>query len=132
VTSEPARTRTDEIVLKEEKPTLVVVAKPVASIPVATPAAVRAPMPSAPAPEIARIRDATPPRTSRRPTPKRRVAMTAAELLEELGANELGIDPNTEYDELSDSGVRHLSVAIMSRQSALARLLDRVGRKRDH
>jgi len=132
VTSEPARSRTDEIVLKEDKPTLVVVAKPVASIPVATPAAVRAPMPRATAPEIARIRAATPPRTLRRPTPKRRAAMTAAELLEELGANELGIDPNSDHDELSDSGVRHLSVAIVSRQSALARLLDRVSRKRDH
>jgi hypothetical protein len=57
--------------------------------------------------------------------------MTAEQLLEELGADELGIDNRrSDLDELSESGVRHLSVAIVSRQSALSRLLDRVGRKR--
>jgi hypothetical protein len=58
--------------------------------------------------------------------------MTAEELLEELGADELGIDPRNNLEELSESGVRHLSVAVVSRQSALARLLERVSRKRDH
>lgn len=64
--------------------------------------------------------------------PKRRLDKTTEELLAELGANELAIDTSGERDELNDSGVRHLSVSIMTRQSPIARLLERVGRKLAH
>jgi hypothetical protein len=47
--------------------------------------------------------------------------MTAEQLLEELGADELGIDNRrTDLEDLTESGVRHLSVAVVSRQSALS------------
>jgi hypothetical protein len=55
---------------------------------------------------------------------------TAEQLLEELGADELTIENGTPNDELSESGVRHLSVSIVRGRSPLARLFDRVGRKR--
>lgn len=76
----------------------------------------------------ARVAQQPPP--GNRPIGKRRPDKTAEQLLEELGANELAIDTSAPSDELSESGVRHLSVSIVHRRSPLARLLDRVGRKR--
>ncbi|HSD75290.1 MAG TPA: SPOR domain-containing protein [Steroidobacteraceae bacterium] len=69
---------------------------------------------------------------AKRPTGKRRTDKTAEELLEELGADELTIANSTPNDELSESGVRHLSVSVVNRRSPLARLFDRVARKRAH
>jgi hypothetical protein len=55
-------------------------------------------------------------------------------LLEELGADELSIEHAPEHapdiDDSADSGVRHLSVSVVKGRSPLARLFDRVGRKR--
>ena len=68
--------------------------------------------------------------TAKRPTGKRRTDKTAEELLEELGADELTIANSAPTDELSESGVRHLSVSVVNRRSPLARLFDRVARKR--
>jgi hypothetical protein len=67
---------------------------------------------------------------AKRPSLKRRMGKTAEQLLEELGADELTIENGTPNDELSESGVRHLSVSIVRGRSPLARLFDRVGRKR--
>jgi hypothetical protein len=67
----------------------------------------------------------------KRPNAKRRVDKTAEQLLEELGADELTIQPGAPNDELSESGVRHLSVSVVKGRSPLARLFDRVARKRD-
>jgi hypothetical protein len=69
---------------------------------------------------------------ARRPAPKRRIEKTAEQLLEELGADELTIANGAQSDELSESGVRHLSVSVVSRRSPLARLFDKVARKRAH
>ena len=118
----------DEIILNEDKPARAAVSRPVASVAAAAPVTA----PRGKAPEALRPRDPDPAQAKQRPQAKRRLAKTADELLEELGANELGIDTNTSCDELNDSGVRHLSVAVVSRQSALSRLLDRVARKRHH
>ncbi len=61
----------------------------------------------------------------------KRVSKTTAQLLEELGASSLDLDlDNLGRDELSDTGVRHLSVSVVHRKSPLGRLLDRVGRRR--
>ena len=61
----------------------------------------------------------------------RRALKTTAQLIEELGAGSLDLDLDTGgRDELSDTGVRHLSVSIVHRKSPLGRLLDRVGRRR--
>ena len=68
--------------------------------------------------------------SAKRPNVKRRIDKTAEQLLEELGADELTIQNGTSDDELSESGVRHLSVSIVKGRSPLARLFDRVGRKR--
>jgi hypothetical protein len=70
--------------------------------------------------------------TARHPTSKRRIEKTAEQLLEELGADELTIENGASTDELSESGVRHLSVSIVNRRSPLARLFNRVARKRAH
>jgi hypothetical protein len=67
---------------------------------------------------------------ARRPNAKRRVDKTAEQLLEELGADELTIQPGASNDELSESGVRHLSVSVVKGRSPLARLFERVARKR--
>jgi hypothetical protein len=68
------------------------------------------------------------------PNAKRRPGKSAEELLEELGADELSIEHAPEHapviDDSADSGVRHLSVSVVKGRSPLARLLDRVGRKR--
>lgn len=117
----------DEIVLNEEKPAPAAAPRPVAPLAAATPHA----EPKARASTPPRPREPTLAPGTQRPHVKRR-AKTAAELLEELGANELGIDNNLDNDDTSESGVRHLSVAVVSRQSALSRLLDRVARKRHH
>jgi hypothetical protein len=117
----------DEIVLNEEKPAPAAVRRPVAPVAAAASHA----EPKARASEPPRPRDSAPARGTQRPQVKRR-AKTAADLLEELGANELDITNNIDSDDTSESGVRHLSVAIVSRQSALSRLLDRVARKRHH
>jgi hypothetical protein len=63
---------------------------------------------------------------------KRRLDRSAEELMEELGADQLTIDTSTPSDDPSESGVRHLSVSIVRSRSPLARLFDRVGRKRPH
>jgi hypothetical protein len=61
----------------------------------------------------------------------KRALKTTAELIEELGAGSLDLDLHTGgRDELSDTGVRHLSVSVVHRKSPLGRLLDRVGRRR--
>lgn len=128
----PATRPTDEIVLKDEKPVPVAVAKTAAAASRPTPAEVRVATPKPVLKQVPRPKVAAAPTAALQSRPKRRrSAKTAEELLEELGASELGIDTRTDVDELSESGVRHLSVAVVSRQSALARLLDRVGRKRD-
>jgi hypothetical protein len=63
--------------------------------------------------------------------PPRRKPRTAQDLLEELGAGSLDLDlTGGGRDDLSDTGVRHLSVSIVHRKSPLGRLLDRVGRRR--
>jgi hypothetical protein len=67
---------------------------------------------------------------ARRLNAKRRVDKTAEQLLEELGADELTIQPGASNDELSESGVRHLSVSVVKGRSPLARLFERVARKR--
>jgi len=129
----PTTRPTDEIVLKEEKPVPVAVAKTAATAARPTPVEFRAATPKPVLKQVPRPKVAAASTTGPQSRPKRRrSAKTAEELLEELGASELGIDTRTDVDELSESGVRHLSVAVVSRQSALARLLDRVGRKRDH
>jgi hypothetical protein len=105
---------TDEIVLTPDQPTtLSNPTKPAPAQPPATPGAHH-------------------PVGSNRTTGKRRVDKTAEQLLEELGANALAIDTAAPPDELSESGVRHLSVSIVNRRSPLSRLFDRVGRKRPH
>jgi hypothetical protein len=119
---------TDEIVLNDDQPAPAATVRRAA--PAVSPAKARA------AAEKPKLRQAPPPKVAASPAdtsrsrPKRRAAKTAAELLEELGAHELGIETETDNEELSESGVRHLSVAVVSRQSALSRLLDRVGRRR--
>jgi hypothetical protein len=63
--------------------------------------------------------------------PKKRVAKTTAQLIEELGADTLDLDfTNPGRDDLNDSGVRHLSVSVVQRKSPLGRLLAKVGRRR--
>jgi len=63
--------------------------------------------------------------------PPRRKPRTAQDLLEELGAGSLDLDLTIGgRDDLSDTGVRHLSVSVVHRKSPLGRLLDRVGRRR--
>jgi hypothetical protein len=110
----PATQPTDEIVLTPDQPTtLSNPTKPAPAQPPATPGAHH-------------------PVGSNRTTGKRRVDKTAEQLLEELGANALAIDTAAPPDELSESGVRHLSVSIVNRRSPLSRLFDRVGRKRPH
>jgi hypothetical protein len=118
--------------------------------------ATKAPAPSASNDEIVLMPDSepakspparpAPPRTAagasngtasaaaKRPNGKRRVDKSAEELLEELGADELSIEHAPEHASVSDdsaeSGVRHLSVSVVKGRSPLARLFDRVGRKR--
>ena len=67
---------------------------------------------------------------SHRQSTLKRASRSMDDLLEELGAGTLDIEPGGSHDELSDSGVRHLSVSIVRRKSPLARLLPRVGRRR--
>ena len=67
---------------------------------------------------------------SHRQSTLKRANRSMDDLLEELGAGALDIEPGGSHDELSDSGVRHLSVSIVRRKSPLARLLPRVGRRR--
>jgi hypothetical protein len=63
--------------------------------------------------------------------PKKRVAKTTEQLIEELGADTLDLDlTNVGRDDLNDSGVRHLSVSVVQRKSPLGRLLAKVGRRR--
>ena len=116
VNAHPTTKSTDEIVLTPDR------------------AAPEQPKPAASRPAPARAeasnggaRQATSPK---RPAAKRRHDKTAEELLEELGANELAIDTGASSDDISESGVRHLSVSVVNRKSPLARLFDRVGRKR--
>lgn len=118
----------DEIVLNDDLPVPQAAAKAVAHARTEPPA----PDSKSDRKEATRSsKSGPPPVNALRSGPKRRAAMTAEQLLEELGADELGIDNRrSDLDELSESGVRHLSVAIVSRQSALSRLLDRVSRKR--
>jgi hypothetical protein len=62
----------------------------------------------------------------------RRKPRTAQDLLEELGAGSLDLDLSCGgRDELSDTGVRHLSVSVVHRKSTLGKLLERVGRRRN-
>ncbi len=133
VAAPPARTacaRTDEIVLTPDKRSAPAVAKPRVATPSASPATAESAA-NAHGRTASRTRAPTPPQSPQRSTAKRRVTKTTEQLLEELGANELAIDTSAPRDELNDSGVRHLSVSIVSRQSPLARLLDRVGRRRE-
>ena len=68
----------------------------------------------------------------KRTSTRRKPEKTAEELLEELGADELTIATGTSDDELSESSVRHLSVSVVKGRSPLARLFDRVARKREN
>ena len=77
--------------------------------------------------------DSTASAAAKRANGKRKPDKSAEELLEELGADELSIEnaPSTATaDDISESGVRHLSVSVVKGRSPLARLFDRVGRKR--
>jgi hypothetical protein len=67
---------------------------------------------------------------SHRQSTLKRASRSMDDLLEELGAGTLDIEPGGSHEELSDSGVRHLSVSIVRRKSPLARLLPKVGRRR--
>jgi sporulation related protein len=74
--------------------------------------------------------DATVTAAAKRLHGKHKPAKSAEELLEELGADELSIENAPAIDDSAESGVRHLSVSVVKGRSPLARLFDRVGRKR--
>jgi hypothetical protein len=134
VPAAPARAKqpADEIVLNDDEPALPAAAKSSPRRPSPRSTAARPSPAQSPRRGGSGSRPASSPTAAQSNAAKRRPEMTAEELLEELGADELGIDPRNNLEELSESGVRHLSVAVVSRQSALARLLERVSRKRDH
>ena len=71
------------------------------------------------------------PHSATSPAPRKRVAKTTEQLIEELGADTLNLDlTNPGRDDLNDTGVRHLSVSVVQRKSPLGRLLAKVGRRR--
>ena len=60
----------------------------------------------------------------------KRASRSMEELLEELGAGDLDVETGGGRDELSETGVRHLSVSVVHRKSPLERLLSKVGRRK--